>query len=103
MKRTLRHILLFGLLLALIAGCAAPAPGQPAAPVAEAPAGAIELDTDAAPMSADWMMTAPEENPKQGGTLTTAWGMAPTHFDLHQGGGCAGCAMMYNGLIMWNV
>jgi peptide/nickel transport system substrate-binding protein len=29
--------------------------------------------------------------------------MAPTHFDLHQGGGCAGCAMMYNGLIMWNV
>jgi peptide/nickel transport system substrate-binding protein len=49
------------------------------------------------------MMAAPEENPKKGGTLTTAWGMSPTHFDIYQGGGCAGCAMMYNGLIMWNV
>ncbi len=63
----------------------------------------IELDTDAAQLGADWMMVAPEENPKRGGTLTTAWGMSPTHFDLHQGGGCAGCGMMYNGLIMWNV
>jgi len=99
MKRTLWSIVL---LAVVVAGCAVPAPAQPAAPVAEAPA-AIELDVSAAPLPADWMMTAAEPNPKQGGILTTAWGMAPTHFDLHQGGGCAGCAMMYNGLVMWNV
>ncbi len=99
MKRTLWSIVL---LAVVVAGCAVPAPAQPAAPAAEAPA-AIELDVSAAPLPADWMMTAAEPNPKQGGILTTAWGMAPTHFDLHQGGGCAGCAMMYNGLVMWNV
>jgi len=99
MKRTLWSIVL---LAVVVAGCAVPAPAQPAAPAAEAPA-AIELDVSAAPLPADWMMTATEPNPKQGGILTTAWGMAPTHFDQHQGGGCAGCAMMYNGLVMWNV
>ncbi len=99
MKRTLWSIVL---LAVVVAGCAVPAPAQPAAPAAEVPA-AIELDVSAAPLPADWMMTAAEPNPKQGGILTTAWGMAPTHFDLHQGGGCAGCAMMYNGLVMWNV
>jgi len=99
MKRTLWSIVL---LAVVVAGCAVPAPAQPAAPAAEAPA-AIELDVSAAPLPADWMMTAAEPNPKQGGILTTAWGMAPTHFDLHQGGGCAGCAMMYNGLVMCNV
>jgi peptide/nickel transport system substrate-binding protein len=88
-------------LAGLIAACAS-SDGAPVVPLIEAPE-AIELDTSASPQGADWMMVAPEENPTRGGTLTTAWGMAPTHFDLHQGGGCAGCAMMYNGLIMWNV
>jgi peptide/nickel transport system substrate-binding protein len=95
---------LFVALVAIAAGCA---PTAPAAPGAAAPAATvppvIELDTDTVTMGADYMMVAAEENPTRGGMLTTAWGMAPTHFDVHQGGGCAGCAMMYNGLIMWNV
>ncbi|MCC6455605.1 MAG: ABC transporter substrate-binding protein [Caldilineaceae bacterium] len=109
MKQTWWKVFLLVALVAIIAGCAPTAPAAPgqaagegAAPAATVPP-VIELDTDAAPMGADWMMTASEENPKRGGTLITAWGMAPTHFDMHQGGGCAGCAMMYNGLIMWNV
>ncbi|MCC6169538.1 MAG: ABC transporter substrate-binding protein [Caldilineaceae bacterium] len=105
MKQMWWKALLLVMLVAAIAGCAPGAPAAPdqaAAPTATVPA-VIELDTDAAPMGADWVMKAPEENPKRGGTVTTAWGMAPTHFDLHQGGGCAGCGMMYNGLIMWNV
>jgi ABC-type transport system substrate-binding protein len=104
MKRTLWLVNLLVVIAVIGAACAAPPVAQPGADqaAAEAPA-AIELNVDESPMGADWMMVAPEENPKQGGTLKTAWSTAPTHFDLHQGGGCAGCAMMYNGLIMWNV
>lgn len=105
MKQMWWKALLLVTLVAVITGCTSAAPAatdQTAAPTATVPA-VIELDTDAAPMGADWVMKAPEENPKRGGTVTTAWGMAPTHFDLHQGGGCAGCGMIYNGLIMWNV
>lgn len=105
MKQMWWKALLLVTLAAVITGCTSAAPAatdQTAAPTATVPA-VIELDTEAAPMGADWVMKAPEENPKRGGTVTTAWGMAPTHFDLHQGGGCAGCGMMYNGLIMWNV
>lgn len=105
MKQMWWKALLLVTLVAVITGCTSAAPAatdQTAAPTATVPA-VIELDTEAAPMGADWVMKAPEENPKRGGTVTTAWGMAPTHFDLHQGGGCAGCGMIYNGLIMWNV
>lgn len=105
MKQMWWKALLLVTLAAVITGCTSAAPAatdQTAAPTATVPA-VIELDTEAAPMGADWVMKAPEENPKRGGTVTTAWGMAPTHFDLHQGGGCAGCGMIYNGLIMWNV
>ena len=106
MKKTWWRILSLVTLMAVVVGCAAPAApaadqGSASSEVAEPEI--IELDTDATVESGDWMMAAPEENPKRGGTLTTAWGMAPTHFDMHQGGGCAGCAMMYNGLVMWNV
>jgi peptide/nickel transport system substrate-binding protein len=100
-KGLLWRALLLLAVAGLIAACASSG-GAPVVPMIEAPE-AIELDVSASPQGADWMMVAPEENPTRGGTLTTAWGMAPTHFDLHQGGGCAGCAMMYNGLIMWNV
>jgi ABC-type transport system substrate-binding protein len=109
MKRTLWTVLLLTTVIAVVAGCTAAGPALPAeegdtgeASQAAAPE-VIELDVDAAPLPADWLMTAPEENPKRGGVLRTAWGMAPAHFDIHQGGGCAGCAMMYNGLVMWNV
>jgi len=102
MKQKTGKFLLFVVLTALIAGCAAPPPGGAAAPAAATAPAVIELETETT-FGPDWLMTAPEENPKKGGTITTAWGMAPTHFDLHQGGGCAGCGMMYNGLIMWNV
>ena len=106
MKQTWLKAFFLVTLVAIVAGCAPAAPaasgGEAAAPAATVPA-VIELDTDAAQLGADWMMVAPEENPKKGGTLITAWGMAPAQFDMHQGGGCAGCAMMYNGLIMWNV
>ena len=105
MKKTWWKLLLLVTLVTIVAaGCAPAAPAAPgaAAPTATVPP-VIELDTETVTMGADWMMVAPEENPKEGGTITTAWGMAPTHFDLHQGGGCAGCGMMYNGLVMWNV
>ncbi|HXF62183.1 MAG TPA: ABC transporter substrate-binding protein, partial [Caldilineaceae bacterium] len=105
MKRTLWTVLLLAALVAVVAACTAPAPAPPggAGAAGQAAPEVIELDVEATPLPADWLMTAPEENPKRGGTVRTAWGMAPTHFDIHQGGGCAGCAMMYNGLIMWNV
>jgi peptide/nickel transport system substrate-binding protein len=100
MKRTLWQVPLLLALLVLVAACAAPGqPGSPGIPIPQV----IQLDTEATPVASDWMMTAPEDNPKRGGIVRTAWGMSPTQFDLHQGGGCAGCAMMYNGLIMWNV
>lgn len=98
MKRVLWILVLLSV---LIAGCA---PG--AAPIApmEAPA-PIELAPapDTSTLSPDWLMKAPEENPKRGGVLKTAWSTNPTHFDIHQGGGCAGCGMIYDGLIMWNL
>lgn len=105
MKKLWWKSLLVTLLVAIVAGCSTPPAASPSGSAAPAPTAppVIELDTDAVTMGADWMMVAPEENPKRGGTITTAWGMSPTHFDMHQGGGCAGCAMMYNGLIMWNV
>ncbi len=103
MQQRLRFFPLLAVLTIIFASCTTPtAPVAPSAGSGEAPA-VLELDTSASPMGEDWLMVAAEENPTRGGTLTTAWGMAPTHFDLHQGGGCAGCAMMYNGLIMWNV
>jgi ABC-type transport system substrate-binding protein len=107
MRRPLWTILLLTALVSVVAGCAAPAPAQTggdtgAVTQVEAPE-VIELDTGAATFPADWMMVAAEDNPKRGGILRTAWGMAPANFDIHQGGGCAGCTMMYNGLIMWNV
>jgi peptide/nickel transport system substrate-binding protein len=105
-KKTWWRILSLITLMAVVVGCttpAAPAANQEATSSEAAEPALIELDTEATVQSGDWMMVAPEENPKRGGTVTTAWGMAPTHFDMHQGGGCAGCAMMYNGLIMWNV
>ncbi len=92
---------IFALLLPtmIIAGCAGP---QSFTPIeAPAPIAQSEINT-AAPASGD-MLKAPEATPKRGGILKTAWGMSPTHFDIHQGGGCAGCNMMYDGLIMWNL
>jgi ABC-type transport system substrate-binding protein len=96
------------LLVTFVAACAAPA--VPAAPAAEPAAageagGVIERAAviDITPKPEGWLMTAPEENPTEGGILKTAWGANPTHFDIHQGGGCAGCNMMYDGLVMWNL
>ncbi|HRW08917.1 MAG TPA: ABC transporter substrate-binding protein [Caldilineaceae bacterium] len=83
----------------IVAGCAG---SQGLTPIeAPAPIAQSEINTSAPP--ADTMLKAPEDNPKRGGILKTAWGMSPTHFDIHQGGGCAGCNMMYDGLIMWNL
>jgi ABC-type transport system substrate-binding protein len=101
MKGTLwLKVLLIGLLL-VIAGCATPA--GPVAPLEMLTIPTREAVIEPTPPPSDWVMRAAEPNPKRGGILKTAWGMSPTHFDLHQGGGCAGCGMMYNGLIMWNV
>jgi len=92
---------IFALLLPalVIAGCAAP---QAITPV-EAPAPIAQAEINTSAPAAGSMLKAPEESPKRGGILKTAWGMSPTHFDIHQGGGCAGCNMMYDGLIMWNL
>jgi peptide/nickel transport system substrate-binding protein len=69
----------------------------------EAPAPIEQPQVEEAPPPAGELMRAPEESPTRGGILRTAWGASPTHYDIHQGGGCAGCGMMYDGLIMWNV
>lgn len=99
MKRLDRLVSLL-LLLALLAGCTV----APPPPVAATPtAGVIAAQVVATPSPVEEMMKAPEANPKRGGILKTAWGNNPTHFDFHQGGGCTGCAMIYNGLIMWNL
>lgn len=102
MKRALWILLLLATIAGMILACAAP--GGTGGPLIQAPA-AIQRETTAenSSFAPDWLMVAAEPEPKRGGTLTTAWGMTPTHFDIHQGGGCAGCAMMYDGLIMWNV
>lgn len=98
MKRTLWILVLLSMLIGACAPGAAPiAPIEAPKPIEMAPS----ADTSA--VAADWLMTAPEENPKRGGTVKTAWGANPTHFDIHQGGGCAGCGMIYDGLIMWNL
>lgn len=98
MKRTLWILVLLSMLIGACAPGAAPiAPIEAPKPIEMAPS----ADTSA--VDADWLMTAPEENPKRGGSVKTAWGANPTHFDIHQGGGCAGCGMIYDGLIMWNL
>jgi ABC-type transport system substrate-binding protein len=99
MKQTMWLVVLLAALGVVAVGCAGPIQ---IAPVLTP--GVIEIEAELeAPPAADLMMKAPEADPKRGGILKTAWGMSPTHFDLHQGGGCAGCNMMYDGLIMWNV
>lgn len=95
MKRQLYWLLL----MALLVGCTGPAPiSANLEPVATREA---VIDTSAP--TGDVLMKAPEANPKRGGILKTAWGANPTHFDIHQGGGCAGCNMVYDGLVMWNL
>ncbi len=88
--------------LAVLLVASACAPTAPSTASLEAPAPIQQEISTQAPASGE-MLKAPELNPKRGGILKTAWSMSPTHFDLHQGGGCAGCAMMYDGLIMWNL
>ena len=98
MKRTLWIIVVLAVIITACAPGAMPiAPIEAPAPIEMAPA------AEAGSFGPDWLLTAPEENPKRGGMLLTAWGANPTHFDIHQGGGCAGCGMMYDGLIMWNL
>lgn len=98
MKQRLLQTLWLLVVMAILAACGVPTPVPREAMVIDR-AAVIE----ATPMPADFVLKAPEENPKRGGILKTAWGMSPAHFDIHQGGGCAGCAMMYNGLVMWNL
>ncbi len=96
-----RGLWILVLLSVIIAGCSTPS--APIAPVeAPAPIDMAASDTTSV-VGPDWLMKAPEENPKRGGILKTAWGANPTHFDIHQGGGCAGCGMIYDSLIMWNL
>lgn len=98
MKRTFWYSLLAVMLVTVLTGCSDP---QTVAQL-EAPA-PIERTGEVAAVSGEGMMKAPEDNPKRGGILKTAWSANPTHFDIHQGGGCAGCNMMYDGLITWNL
>ncbi|MBV7328316.1 ABC transporter substrate-binding protein [Chloroflexi bacterium TSY] len=87
------------IVMVVVVGC-----GGAAAPIPMLTPEVIERQGDLnAPPPEGFMMKAAEANPKRGGVLKTAWSMNPTHFDIHQGGGCAGCAMMYDGLIMWNL
>ncbi|MEZ4622127.1 MAG: hypothetical protein R2867_42390 [Caldilineaceae bacterium] len=79
MRQTLWRVMAALLLPAMIvAGCAGP---QGLTPIeAPAPIAQSEIDTSAPPSGE--MLKAPEENPKRGGILKTAWGMSPTHFDI---------------------
>jgi ABC-type transport system substrate-binding protein len=102
MQRRVGLLIVLAMLLGLVAGCVA-TPDQVSP---ESAAGQVirqEGAIEATPMPEGWMLKAPEENPKRGGILKTAWSTSPTHFDMHQGGGCTGCGMMYDGLIMWNL
>lgn len=96
----MKRLLYLLLLMSLLAGCAVPPP--PASPQLE-PVATREAVIDTSAPSGEVLMKAPEANPKRGGILKTAWGANPTHFDIHQGGGCAGCTMMYDGLVMWSL
>ncbi len=103
MQRTMWLVVLLAALAMLVAGCVVTTP--PAVPTEAPQTGAIEREAviEPTPPPVEEMMKAPESNPKRGGVLKTAWSTSPTHFDIHQGGGCAGCNMMYDGLIMWNL
>ncbi|MGH2560288.1 MAG: ABC transporter substrate-binding protein [Thermomicrobiales bacterium] len=48
------------------------------------------------------LLTAPESNPKRGGTLRTAFGVTTTSYDIHQGGNIAVLTHMYDGLVRFN-
>jgi len=104
MKRTMWLLVLLAALVVVLTGCVVTAP-PPAAPP-EAPGSTVierEVVVEPTPPPLGEMMKAPEPNPKRGGVLKTAWSTSPTHFDFYQGGGCAGCNMIYDGLIMWNL
>lgn len=88
---------------AVLAACAAPAPA-PAGPTEEPEA--AEQPTavpTAAPASAEQGFMRPGGNPKQGGTLRTAFGVTVQNFDIHQGGGPQVLAHMYNNLVRLNL
>lgn len=103
MRRVSWYATLIALFSVVLAACAAPQPAQDAPPPTAAPAEAPEVVIDMSAPDPDYLMQAPEDSPKQGGILRTAWGANPTHFDIHQGGGCAGCSMIYDGLLMWDI
>lgn len=95
----MKRLLYLLTLMALLVGCAGPAPiSADLEPIATREA---VIDTSAP--TGEVLMKSVDANPKRGGILKTAWGANPTHFDIHQGGGCAGCSMMYDGLVMWNL
>ena len=109
MKRLFMPALLLLVVALVISGCVIQAP--PAAPdAAQAPdassAGQVierEEVVEPTPPPMEDMLRAPEDNPKRGSILKTAWTINPTAWDFHQGGVCTGCVMMYDGLVMWNV
>lgn len=100
-KRTVWWVVACTVLAAVLVACQAGS--VPESLSIEAPAPIEREAISDAPPPPGQMMAAPEENPTRGGILKTAWSTSPTHFDIHQGGGCAGCNMMYDGLIMWNL
>jgi ABC-type transport system substrate-binding protein len=103
MKRGLWTALSILVLVAIVAACAAPA--APGATGELSGGTVIERTEPVQEMTGGegFLLAAPEENPKHGGILKTAWGANPTHFDIHQGGGWSGGNMMYDGLVLWNL
>jgi len=86
----------------------APAPIPTPAPIATQPVpptGAASASTTAnASASADaGILKSPDPNPKRGGTLTIAFGVTTSNYDMQQGAANAVLCHMYNNLIRLNI
>ena len=118
MKQVIRLsliIAIFGLTMVACGGAdespAAPAPA-PAAPTAApaAPAPAPTTPPPAPPAApapppaeaTGFLLKAPEDSPKRGGTIRTAWGATTSNFDMHQGGNSNVLTQMYSNLVRRN-
>ena len=92
-----------------VPAASAPAPVAPtAAPAAPA---AVPTTPPPAPPAAPapppaeatgFLLMAPEDSPKQGGVIRTAWGATTSNFDMHQGGNSNVLTQMYSNLVRRN-
>jgi peptide/nickel transport system substrate-binding protein len=80
-----------------------PAPAPTSAPAPTAAAGSAAPSTSASAATDLGIRKSPDPNPKRGGTLTIAFGVTTSNYDLQQGANTNVLCQLYNNLIRLNL